>query len=59
MMQKAPTSTVETPQTEPEIIPPGANLRSASRMYDWMREPQPKGTFRPLRTAKETFIAAA
>jgi hypothetical protein len=28
-------------------------------IYDWMREPQPKGTFRPLRTAKEKFIAAA
>jgi hypothetical protein len=28
-------------------------------IYDWRREPQPKGTFRPLRTAKEKFIAAA
>jgi hypothetical protein len=28
-------------------------------IYDLMREPQPKGTFRPLRTAKEKFIAAA
>ncbi|MBV8231401.1 MAG: Tn3 family transposase, partial [Planctomycetaceae bacterium] len=24
-------------------------------IYDWRREPQPKGTFRPLRTAKEKF----
>ncbi len=28
-------------------------------IYDWRREPQPKGTFRPLRTAKEKFSAAA
>ena len=28
-------------------------------IYDWGREPQPKGTFRPLRAAKEKFIAAA
>ena len=28
-------------------------------IYDWGREPQPTGTFRPLRTAKEKFIAAA
>jgi hypothetical protein len=28
-------------------------------IYDWRREPQPNGTFRPLRTAKEAFIAAA
>jgi hypothetical protein len=27
--------------------------------YDWMREPQPKGTFRPLRKDKEKFIAVA
>ncbi len=32
-MQKAPTPTVETPQTEPEIIPPGANLHSASPIW--------------------------
>ena len=28
-------------------------------IYDWRREPRPKGTFRPLRTAKEKFITAA
>ena len=28
-------------------------------IYDWMHEPQPKGTFRPLRVAKENFMAAA
>ena len=28
-------------------------------IYDWMREPQPEGTFRPLRIAKEKFMAAA
>ena len=28
-------------------------------IYDWRREPQPKGTFRPLRTVEEKFIAAA
>jgi TnpA family transposase len=28
-------------------------------IYDWMGEPQPKGTFRPLRIAKEKFMAAA
>jgi len=28
-------------------------------IYDWGREPQPKGTFRPLRAAKEKFSAAA
>jgi hypothetical protein len=28
-------------------------------IYDWRREPQPKDTFRSLRTAKEKFIAAA
>ena len=28
-------------------------------IYDWMHEPQPKGTFRPLRVAKEKFMAAA
>jgi hypothetical protein len=27
-------------------------------IYDWMREPQPKCTFRPFRTAQEKFIAA-
>src|SRR5690348_4115470 len=33
MMQKDPTLAVETPQTEPEIVPPGGNLRSASRIW--------------------------
>jgi len=28
-------------------------------IYDWMREPQPEGIFRPLRTVKEKFTAAA
>lgn len=28
-------------------------------IYDWMREPQPEGIFRPLRTAKEKFRGAA
>ena len=28
-------------------------------IYDWMHEPQPEGTFRPLRIAKENFVAAA
>ena len=28
-------------------------------IYDWMHEPQPEGTFRPLRIAKEKFMAAA
>jgi TnpA family transposase len=28
-------------------------------IYDWMHEPQPEGTFRPLRIAKENFMAAA
>jgi TnpA family transposase len=28
-------------------------------IYDWMREPQPEGIFRPLRTAKVEFTAAA
>jgi hypothetical protein len=32
-MQKAPTPTVETPQTEPEIIPPDASSHSASRIW--------------------------
>ncbi len=27
-------------------------------IYDWRSEPQPKGTFRPLRIAKEKFMAA-
>jgi hypothetical protein len=26
---------------------------------DWMRDALPKDTFRPLRTAKDNFIAAA
>lgn len=26
---------------------------SLTGIYDWMREPQPKGTFRPLRTGKK------
>ena len=30
-----------------------------ARVYDWMHDPQSKGTFRPLRIAKENFIAAA
>jgi hypothetical protein len=30
-----------------------------ARIYDWMREAQPKDTFRLLRTAKEKFIAVA
>jgi hypothetical protein len=28
-------------------------------IYDWMREPQPEGIFRPLRIGKEKLIAAA
>lgn len=28
-------------------------------IYDWMREPQPEGTFRSLRIAKEKFMVAA
>ncbi len=33
-MQKASsTPTAETPRTEPEIIPPGANSHSASRLW--------------------------
>ena len=28
-------------------------------IYDWRREPQPKDTFRSLRTAKEKFSVAA
>jgi len=32
-MQKASTPTVETPLTEPEIIPPGANSHSTSRIW--------------------------
>ena len=28
-------------------------------IYDWMREPQPEGTFRSLRIAREKFMAAA
>ena len=28
-------------------------------IYDWMREPQPEGTFRPLRIGKEKFMAVA
>jgi hypothetical protein len=28
-------------------------------IYDWMREPQPEGIFRPLRMAKAEFTAAA
>jgi TnpA family transposase len=28
-------------------------------IYDWMREPQPEGIFRPLRTVKEKFQDAA
>jgi hypothetical protein len=30
-----------------------------ARIYDWMRDALPKDTFRPLRTAKDNFIAAA
>jgi hypothetical protein len=33
MMQKASMPTVETPQSEPEIIPPGAHSHSASRIW--------------------------
>src|SRR5262249_15839509 len=33
LMRKAPTPTVEAPRTEPEIIPPGANSHSASRIW--------------------------
>jgi TnpA family transposase len=28
-------------------------------IYDWMREPQPEGVFRPLRSGKEKLMAAA
>ena len=28
-------------------------------IYDWIREPQPEGTFRSLRIAREKFMAAA
>ena len=28
-------------------------------IYDWMRDPQPEGIFRPLRTVKEKLMAAA
>jgi hypothetical protein len=33
MMQNASMPTVETPRSEPEIIPPGANSHSASRIW--------------------------
>jgi hypothetical protein len=33
MMQKTPTTPAETPRIEPEIIPPGGNPHSASRIW--------------------------
>ena len=36
-----------------------SSARKVAHISDWMREAQPKDTVRPLRTAKENFIAAA
>jgi hypothetical protein len=39
--------------------PPDRATSDLTGIYDWRREPHPIGTFRPLRTANEKFIAAA